>query len=43
MIFLFAEMFTVFGSFQTGLPCIMWELGGEGSVAVAVAVGVSDM
>ena len=32
----------VFGSLQTSLLCIVGELAGGGSVAVAVAVGASD-
>ena len=32
----------VFGSLQTSLLCTMGELPGGGSVAVAVAAGVSD-
>ena len=31
-----------FGSLQTSLLCILGELAGKGSVAVAVAVGVND-
>ena len=40
MIFLRFEAFSVIGSLRTSLLCIMGELAGGGSVAVAV--GVSD-
>ena len=42
MIFCVLIFFQVSGSLQTSLLCIAGELAEGGSVAVAVAVGVSD-